>query len=40
MSHKLDERLKKLGVNAGPITFSTVFLIGVVVAVVIAWHLY
>ncbi|PSH58990.1 hypothetical protein CU103_27355 [Phyllobacterium sophorae] len=40
MSDKRDARLKKLGVNAGPITFSTVFLIGVVVAIVIAWLLY
>ncbi len=40
MSDKRDARLKKFDVNAGPITFSTVFLIGVVVAIVIAWHLY
>ena len=36
----VDERLRKLGVNVGPFTFTVVFLIGVALAVGIGWFLY
>ncbi|MDR6635805.1 hypothetical protein [Phyllobacterium chamaecytisi] len=36
----LDERLRKLGVNVGPFTFTVVFLIGVAAAIGIGWFLY
>lgn len=36
----MDERLRKLGVNVGPFTFTTLFLIGVVVGVGVGWLLY
>ncbi|TDQ28112.1 hypothetical protein [Phyllobacterium brassicacearum] len=36
----MDERLRKLGVNVGPFTFTLLVLIGVVFAIGIAWLLY
>ena len=38
MAHKIDERLKELGVNVG--RFSTLILIGIVAAIAVAWILY
>jgi hypothetical protein len=36
----MDERLRKLGVNVGPFTFTVLFLIGLGVALAIGWLLY
>jgi hypothetical protein len=36
----LDERLRQLGVNVGPFTFTVLFLIGVAAAIGIGWFLY
>jgi len=38
MSHKIDEKLKELGVNIG--RFSKLLVIGVVAAIAVAWILY
>ncbi|SDP89398.1 hypothetical protein SAMN05428967_4222 [Phyllobacterium sp. YR620] len=41
MRHEdVDERLRKLGVNVGPFTFTVLFLIGVIVAAGLGWLLY
>ncbi|WP_255607277.1 hypothetical protein [Phyllobacterium lublinensis] len=36
----VNERLRKLGVNVGPFTFTVLLLIGVVVAMGLGWLLY
>lgn len=36
----MDERLRKLGVNVGPFTFTLLVLIGVAFAIGVAWLLY
>ncbi|WP_255453115.1 hypothetical protein [Phyllobacterium sp. SYP-B3895] len=41
MRHEdVDERLRKLGVNVGPFTFTVLLLIGVIVAAGLGWLLY